>query len=62
MDPFWYMNHLLLQGVANVFSDRVLMDGLYYEFCRYSNNVAVRLYGESDKKWAVVKYKRWVCV
>lgn len=36
------------------------MDGLYYEFCRYSNNVAVRLYGDSDRKWAVVRYKRCV--
>lgn len=43
-----------------MFAERVLQDGLYYEFCRYSNNVAVRLYTDSDKKWAIIKYKRWV--
>ena len=40
------------------FSERVLQDGLYYEFCRYSNNVVVRLYSDAEKKWAMIKYKR----
>ncbi len=36
----------------------MLQDGLFYEFSRYSNSVTVRLYGDSEKKWAMIKYKR----
>ncbi len=41
--------------------EQVLQDGLYYEFCRYSTDVVVKIYGEDEeKKWAVVKYKRYI--
>lgn len=55
-------NNVLCHYWCLSFSERALQDGLYYEFCRYSNNVVVRLYGDSEKKWAVVKYKRYVWV
>ena len=48
-----------LSILSVLYSERVLQDGLYYEFCRYSSQAIVRMYGEaSEKKWAVVKYKK----
>lgn len=41
-------------------TERVLQDGLYYEFCRFSTDVVVKMYTKSDKKWAMIKYKRFV--
>ena len=44
-----------------VFLERVLQDGLYYEFCRYSPKAVVRMYGNiPEKLFAVVKYSRSV--
>ena len=44
-----------------VFLERVLQDGLYYEFCRYSPKAVVKMYGNTPEKlFAVVKYSRSV--
>lgn len=42
--------------------ERVLQDGLYYEFTRHSPGAVVRMYGKEgqDIPWAVVKFKTWV--
>lgn len=41
--------------------ERILQDGLYYEFCRYSPQAVVRMYGDAPEKFsAVVKYNRYV--
>lgn len=42
--------------------ERVLQDGLYYEFTRHSPGAVVRMYGKEgqDTPWAVVKFKTWV--
>lgn len=40
-------------------SERVLLDGLYYEFGRYSTNVVIKMYGDAEKRWAVIKYRRY---
>ena len=36
--------------------ERVLQDGLYYEFTRYSPTAVVRMYGEGRDTSAVVKF------
>ena len=46
-----------------VCAERVIQDGLYYEFTRYCPGAVVRMYGEApDKLWAVVKFKKYVCL
>ena len=44
------------------YPERVLQDGLYYEFTRHSPGAVVRMYGKEgqDTPWAVVKFKTWV--
>ena len=39
--------------------ERVLQDGLYYEFTRHSPGAVVRMYGKEgqDTPWAIVKFK-----
>ena len=40
--------------------ERILQDGLYYEFCRYSPQAVVRMYGDVPEKLsAIVKYNRY---
>ncbi len=39
-------------------SERVLQDGLYYEYTRYSSSAEIRMYGDDSDKWAVVKFKK----
>jgi len=39
-------------------SERVLQDGLYYEYTRYSQSVEIRMYGDDSSKWAVAKFKK----
>ena len=42
--------------------ERVLQDGLYYEFTRHSLGAVVMMYGEEGQEmpWAVVRFKMWV--
>lgn len=43
-------------------TERVLQDGLYYEFTRHSPGAVVMMYGEEGQEmpWAVVRFKTWV--
>ena len=40
--------------------ERVLQDGLYYEFTRYSSSAVIRMYVDNMDTWAVVKFERSV--
>ena len=40
--------------------ERVLQDGLYYEYTRYSPTVEIRMYGDDSDKWAFAKFKTYV--
>ena len=41
-------------------SERVIQDGLCYEFAQLSPSVVVKLYGEGEKFHAVVRFKKYV--
>ena len=38
--------------------ERVLQDGLYYEYTRYAPTVEIRMYGDDSEKWAVAKFNK----
>ena len=51
----WHFMWLLL--CMKMCLERILQDGLYYEFCRYSPQAVVKMYGEApERRSAIVKY------
>ena len=41
-------------------TERVIQDGLYYEFTRYCSTAVIRMYGEGKDTSAMVKFDSYV--